>query len=76
MKAIRHLEFKKDDSHVLLLSTKRNDRTIYIVKNKTQVWEFLYYRDALCEFYKEICYEQGSFDYILSVDKYVEIDSE
>ena len=76
MKAIRHLEFKKEDSLVLLLSTKRNDRTIYIVKNKTQVCEFLYYRDALCEFYKEICYEQGSFDYILSVDEYVEIDSE
>jgi hypothetical protein len=76
MKARRHHEFKKDNSNVLLLSTKRNDKTIYIVKNKTQIWEFLYYRDALCEFYKEICHEQGSFDYILSVDEYIEIDSE
>lgn len=70
------MSLKKNNSHVLLLSTKRNDRTIYIVKNKTQLWEFLYYRDALCEFYKEICHEQGSFDYILSVDEYIEIDSE
>ena len=76
MKAKVHNTFKNNDSDISLLSINRDNRTYYLVKNKSQITEFYYYRDALCEFYKEICYEQGSFDYISSVDEYVEIDSE
>lgn len=76
MKARVHNTFKNNDSDVSLLSINRDNRTYYLVKNKSQIAEFYYYRDALCEFYKQVCAETGGLIHIVNNDQYIEIDSE
>lgn len=76
MKAKVHNTFKNNNSDVSLLSIDRDHHTCYLVKNKSQITEFYYYRDALCEFYKQVCAETGSLIHVVNYDQYVEIDSE
>ena len=76
MKAKVHNTFKNDNSDVSLLSISRDNRTYYLVKNQNQITEFYYYKDALCEFYKQVCAEIGGLIHIVNYDQYIEIDSE
>ena len=76
MKAKVHNTFKNNNSDVSLLSINRDNHTYYLVKNQNQITEFYYYRDALCEFYKQVCTETGGLIHIVNNDQYVEIDSE
>ena len=76
MKAKVHNTFKNNNSDVSLLSIDRDHRTYYLVKNKNQITEFYYYRDALCEFYKQVYAETGGLIHIVNNDQYVDIDSE
>ena len=75
MKAKVHNTFKNNNSDVSLLSINKDNHTYYLVKNKSQITEFYYYRDALCEFYKQVCAKTGGLIHIVDNDQYIEIDS-